>query len=240
MSKLIIIPDVHGRTFWKYPTVTYREAQFIFLGDYLDPYPEDHIKDADAFQRLQDIVAFKKNNPDRVILLWGNHDLHYLYDSIIKGSRYDEEHAERNMDFYKENQNLFQMAHEEMVCGRHYLFTHAGLCKDWAINYLPNGVKTTANWMNCNLLTAEHIKSLSAVSRWRGGPSYIDYGSIIWSDAHEKHYIQGITQVFGHTYMEDPMSDHYNDAYCLDCGRAFYLNTDDGNIYEMSSAPETQ
>ena len=128
---LIIIPDVHGRPFWRYPAVTYREARFIFLGDYLDPYPADHIKDADAFQRLQDIVAFKKSNPDRAILLWGNHDLHYLYDSIIKGSRYDEAHAERNKEFFKENQDLFQMAYEEIICGRRYLYTHAGIGRQW-------------------------------------------------------------------------------------------------------------
>ena len=39
----LIIPDVHGRTFWKYaiqqyPIEKYPDIKIIFLGDYLDPY----------------------------------------------------------------------------------------------------------------------------------------------------------------------------------------------------------
>ena len=36
MSKLIIIPDVHGRSFWRDAVVKYPHDEFIFLGDYLD------------------------------------------------------------------------------------------------------------------------------------------------------------------------------------------------------------
>ena len=39
MSKIFIIPDVHGRDFWKkaYDYVD-KVDEVIFLGDYLDPY----------------------------------------------------------------------------------------------------------------------------------------------------------------------------------------------------------
>lgn len=35
-NNILIIPDVHGRTFWKYAIDKYDKV--IFLGDYLDPY----------------------------------------------------------------------------------------------------------------------------------------------------------------------------------------------------------
>ena len=85
-NAIIIIPDVHGCSFWREPSEKYRQADFVFLGDYLDPYPEDNIRDDDAFQGLVDIVAFKKAYPDRVTLLWGNHDLHYFSKQFSLGT----------------------------------------------------------------------------------------------------------------------------------------------------------
>lgn len=38
-NKILIIPDVHGRTFWKYAIDNIdKYDKVIFLGDYLDPY----------------------------------------------------------------------------------------------------------------------------------------------------------------------------------------------------------
>ena len=237
IDSLIIIPDVHGRPFWRYPSVTYREAHFIFLGDYLDPYPEDHIKDANAFQRLQDIVAFKRKNPERVTLLWGNHELHYLCDSIIKGSRYDEEHAARNREVLRENQDCFQMAYEETINGKRFLFTHAGVGKQWLRSSVHlAGEELTADWLNENILTDKYIDTLNDVSELRGGDG--PFGSMIWADAHEyysiSNQIAGLTQVFGHTNMERPLRIQDN-VYCLDCGCAFMINRDGGQIYEFST-----
>lgn len=49
MSKLLIVPDVHGRTFWKYATKHIDEYErVVFLGDYLDPYPRECISFEEA------------------------------------------------------------------------------------------------------------------------------------------------------------------------------------------------
>ena len=42
-NDLIIIPDIHGRTFWKEAIQKYPNSKTIFLGDYLDPYPHEGI-----------------------------------------------------------------------------------------------------------------------------------------------------------------------------------------------------
>ena len=91
-NNLIIIPDVQGRGFWRDAVEKYPEGQFIFLGDYLDPYEYEGITTEEAFHGLEDIVRFKEEHPDRVTLLWGNHDLHYMYPDMM-GSRYDFDNA---------------------------------------------------------------------------------------------------------------------------------------------------
>ena len=37
MTKILVIPDLHGRSFWKEPCDNW-EGRIIFLGDYHDPY----------------------------------------------------------------------------------------------------------------------------------------------------------------------------------------------------------
>ena len=39
MTKILVIPDVHGRTFWKESCNNW-EGKIIFLRDYQDPYGE--------------------------------------------------------------------------------------------------------------------------------------------------------------------------------------------------------
>lgn len=75
--KIIIVPDVHGRTFWRKTTELIDNVdKVIFLGDYLDPYPDiDGIFPHEALIEFKDILEFKKSYPDKVILLLGNHKI---------------------------------------------------------------------------------------------------------------------------------------------------------------------
>ena len=46
MKRILIIPDVHGRDFWKEPVkqeLKNNETSIIFLGDYTDCYPVEII-----------------------------------------------------------------------------------------------------------------------------------------------------------------------------------------------------
>ena len=47
MEDILIIPDIHGRTFWK-DACSKWEGKVIFLGDYLDPYSDEGIHFEDA------------------------------------------------------------------------------------------------------------------------------------------------------------------------------------------------
>ena len=78
MQEIIIIPDVHGRNFWRTAAGLVKKHHLVFLGDYLDPYPGEGISSYTAYEELEEIVILKEKYPGNVTLLLGNHDLHYL------------------------------------------------------------------------------------------------------------------------------------------------------------------
>lgn len=235
-DRLIIIPDVHGRSFWRDAVKRHPDGNYIFLGDYLDPYPSEGIKDEDAVQGLKDIIQFKKDHPENVILLWGNHDLHYLYPDELLGSRYDAANAERNAHLFWDNQELFQIAHETVAGGKRFLFSHAGICRGWVSSNFPRleDEDITAEQMNDLVGYHEFMSALGDVSINRGGSK--PCGSMVWADLYD-HFLEGntlpgIVQVFGHTQLKEPVN--YEDMlYCLDCRQSFYLDYIDGDIYNF-------
>lgn len=134
MARYTIIPDVHGRPFWRDAVRDIDEAPAVFLGDYLDPYPQDGVTWDEAWQGLADIVALKKCHPNRVTLLLGNHDVHYLpgYPFFNTGSRYDYGHAEMIREFFMANLRWFDMASFiPRQDGDPFLLSHAGVSRSW-------------------------------------------------------------------------------------------------------------
>ena len=234
MDKLIIIPDVHGREFWRKAVRENPDGEFLFLGDYLDPYELEGISEAEAFRGLEDILGLKKKNPDQVTLLWGNHDLHYMYPELM-GSRYDFDHAERNAHLFWDHQELFKMAYETVAVGKRFLFSHAGDGMGWIRHNFPalQAEDVNASLLNDLVGYPAFMSALEDVSSYRGGDK--EYGSMVWADIQEQSILEnqfpGVIQVFGHTLMGLPFN--YKDRiYCLDCRRSFCLNYEDGQIYD--------
>lgn len=79
VKNTIVLGDIHGRTVWKDIIEKERPDLTIFLGDYVSTH--DGIPDTDQIDNLLQILDFKEANPDKVILLRGNHDIQHLgYD----------------------------------------------------------------------------------------------------------------------------------------------------------------
>ena len=137
-KRILVLPDVHGRLFWKEPAQKYIDVvdRVVFLGDYLDPYGDEG-GDYDAeniFENLKEIVELKRNNMDKVVLLKGNHDQHYaseLFNELAGGTRQDIGNWNRNHEFFKQNKDLFGIIHKEEVNGIPYIFSHAGVTLYW-------------------------------------------------------------------------------------------------------------
>lgn len=76
-SSIFIIPDVHGRTFWK--EINPDDADLIiFLGDYVDPYGDEGITPKMALDNLKELVNFYNKYKDKCVFLKGNHDYPYI------------------------------------------------------------------------------------------------------------------------------------------------------------------
>lgn len=73
--RYVIIADLHCREVWK--QIVEKESdsdKFIFLGDYTCPRDVKLDDPTDACGFLYEVLDFKDQNPDKVILLRGNHD----------------------------------------------------------------------------------------------------------------------------------------------------------------------
>ena len=219
--------------------------KIIFLGDYLDPYPWENITRKEAISNFDDIIKFKIDNKDKVILLLGNHDFPYIDKKIFyTRSRYDSSNAYHIEEMFRSHRSLFQLAYDEKVGDKLYLFTHAGLTPQWYERHEGLIGKLTVPNLNHLYAIPGGIKSLCEVSHYRGG--WDQFGSIVWCDViemaeltqHTKD-VEGVSindklpwdyQVFGHSQQEEhPIIT--KEFACLDCRKAFLL-TDEGGFQE--------
>ena len=128
--KILTIGDTHGRDSWeKIKHLVEEYDKFIFLGDYFDSFDIQPIIQLDNFNK---IIKFKKQYPDKVELLIGNHDYHYFPSIIDEYSGYQPTMRFDYQNALKEAYNSGLMK----VCYKHeiYLFSHAGLTKTWCKN----------------------------------------------------------------------------------------------------------
>ena len=232
--KILIIPDVHGRTFWKEAVEKHAEEcdKIIFLGDYLDPYPWENITRKQAIWNFEDIIKYKEENKEKVILLLGNHDLPYFDSHFHTRSRYDSSNAWHIREDFNTHRSLFDMAYETTINDKTYLFTHAGLLKSWYTQHQKTIGELTVPNLNVLKDFPKGIEILTQVSGLRGG--FGRCGSMVWSDVMEKadsEDIEGVYQIFGHSQQEEHPIITKTWA-CLDCRRAFIL-TEDGGFQEI-------
>lgn len=127
-NKIIVLGDTHGRNKWQ-DIVDQTFDKVIFLGDYFDSFYIPFEEQMDNFKK---IISFKIKNPDKVVLLLGNHDYHYL--SYVK---------ENYSGFQSDNKlkisaylgkciedGLIKICHSE----KKWFFTHAGITQTWLKN----------------------------------------------------------------------------------------------------------
>lgn len=67
-KKILVVPDVHGRMFWKEPVSKYIDQvdRIVFLGDYLDPYRdegEEHTPE-NVYDNLMEIKQLKLDHKE--------------------------------------------------------------------------------------------------------------------------------------------------------------------------------
>ena len=69
--KILVLGDIHGRTIWKDIIEKENPDKIIFLGDYVSTH--DNISADQQLSNLNNILNYKEESSDKVILLRGNH-----------------------------------------------------------------------------------------------------------------------------------------------------------------------
>lgn len=214
-----IIGDIHGRSVWKF--LVDKRAVNVFVGDFFDPYSY-----ATSFEQCRDnfldIIAFKRKHPETV-LLWGNHELHYLFHNEMNEvyTRFDYRHALEIRKLLMDYGLYFNGV--AFSIDNRFLITHAGVSRYWYMQWIekydgqsPDYVAEQINnlWnLNFRPFTVlENMKFCSDEESAFQSPIWIRPWML------EKNNLFADTpyyQAFGHTQC-DCIEDH-DRLICVDC-----------------------
>jgi predicted phosphodiesterase len=196
---ILVISDVHGRADWKTIVAQEENAErIVFLGDYFDSFNIDNNLQTTNFK---EIIAFKEDYNEKVILLTGNHDVHYLPYFITMNERYSGFQAKYGYlisDLIQSNLHHLKMAYQHDS----FLFTHAGVTNTWLNNNEFDNQQNAATFIN------ELFQHKPTAFRFRGEDPYGNSieSSPVWvrpesllKDAYHKDELK---QVVGHTVFK--------------------------------------
>ncbi|MES2063447.1 MAG: metallophosphoesterase [Bacteroidota bacterium] len=199
--KHIVIGDIHGRDNWQEINIRNYD-KVVFIGDYVDSHT---LSDFAILENFKKIISLKKRHPEKVVLLLGNHDVHYLHYPAYQCSGFRDSMQRGLTYLYNKDRHLFQMAYQY----RKYLFTHAGITNSWYDEFLRLPIlddlreekDTIADLIN-KVETTTQRYLLYATSIYRGGDSN---GSFLWADYKETSVdmLENFHQVVGHTQVPD-------------------------------------
>jgi hypothetical protein len=234
-KRTVILGDSHGRDTWKQIVEIEKDAdRIVFLGDYFDSF---NIPGVVQLQNFLDIVEFKKNSDKEVVLLFGNHDYHYMPGySGIGYSGYQHGLAYQFRDAISKNLEHLQMAYlfEDVLC------SHAGVSVEWLERSFgkPND-ESEHNWNVDTLegvkgvveLINEYFKHKPGIFEFNGWNPYGDntYQTPIWIRPASLMKVnkgtklkENVIQVVGHTQVKNIFDSVVSTEKAM--GGRYYLN----------------
>ncbi len=128
--KVGVLPDVHGNgtvyeNFFKLKEL--EVEHIVQLGDWVDSHNSGNSW-ANQKSLLEKFLKLKKENPDYLTLLFGNHDLSYMYNfggQSCSGHQYFV--SQDIQEFFCKNWNEFQA----IKVIDNWIFSHAGITQQW-------------------------------------------------------------------------------------------------------------
>jgi hypothetical protein len=210
--KIVALGDTHGRDLWKKIVKVEEDFdKFIFIGDYFDS--RENIDASTQIQNFIEILQFKKDNPEKVILLIGNHDYHYLKGCGETYSGYQQYAA---MDINEVLQPALTSGHLQ-ICHVYdeYIFSHAGLTNTWCEN---NEIDLYNIEESVNVRFMKNMESF----RFEYGENLDRSGddvtqSPIWVRIPSlfRDMVKGFTYIIGHTTVKE--MHMANNIIAIDC-----------------------
>lgn len=214
---VLIIGDIHERLniVEEIISLVNDYDKIIFIGDYCDSF--NHNKST-LIKTLNLLIEFKKAYKNKVVLLLGNHDVHYLFSPKYRATGFQKDSLFEIKHILEDNQHLFDWFYFK----NNYLFSHAGVTKGWI-----NEVKKKFNHYDSNLPILSNIFNLSETSQGldllckvgedRGGKGN---SGLLWADKStlikDAYFDNDIKyQVVGHTFVE--LITKIDNLYFTDC-----------------------
>ncbi len=228
LIRTITIGDLHGLNSWKVVDPGKYE-KIIFLGDYFDSLK---VRDDEMVQNFIEIIEFKQEWFDRVILIIGNHEMSYL-NPEYRSSGYRSTIGSLVESMLWSYLELFKVAWQY----KNYLWSHAGVEQSFYEKHIASrildGDKTIANTLQ-RLFEAEY-PPIFEVGYERGG-AYNNVGGPLWIDAERllASPLKGYHQIVGHNPCRTILhhtpfpDDHETSVTLCDC-----IERGDGKLYEI-------
>ena len=237
MNKIVVIGDIHGRDVWNKIVDQNPDADlFIFLGDYVSTH--ENIDTDTQLNNLFDILLFKEENPDKVILLRGNHDMQHLgyywaeCSGFFRGVAREMSKPEVRDRYLRDTQWVYVMDN--------IVFSHAGITARW---FKDSGVGSVEE---INTLEPSELFGFRPckMSDYYGisetqGPTWVRPQTLL------EYALPGWTQVVGHTtakyilnvrdevlkqYGEEMVSEDDPDIWVCDTLPTEYLVIENGKF----------
>jgi predicted MPP superfamily phosphohydrolase len=197
--KHLVIGDLHGKDCWKgIDPAAY--DKIVFLGDYVDHWT---LPDQKIYKNLLDVIALKKEHPEKVELLLGNHDVQYLHYPHFLCSGFRPAMQRSLTEVFNSNRDIFSIAYQR----NDHLFTHAGVTNCWYAEFLnipllqkiKDEEDTIADLLN-KIEQTNQRGLLHRAGKTRGG---YGCGGVTWADREEMiaDALEGFHQVVGHTEL---------------------------------------
>ena len=128
LHKVVFIGDVHGRDCWNEIVDHEKDADLIiFAGDYVSTHEDISVED--QLNNLFDILLYKEEHPDKVVLLRGNHDMQHLgyywaeCSGFFRGVEKEMSKPEVKERYLHDTQWVYVMDN--------IVFSHAGITERW-------------------------------------------------------------------------------------------------------------
>lgn len=225
--KLIAIGDIHGREHWKRMVANEPEAdKIVFIGDYFDSFG---ISANRQIVNFKEILQLKRDNPDKVVLLLGNHDFHYISEMEEAYSGYNSEYAEDIEAVVKQaiKEELVQMAFQ----WNQFLFTHAGVTNTWYFENCEQGWEKDYIINKVFKENPEAFKFTEGMNHSMSGNDITQTPIWVRPESLLTDMPDGIRQVVGHTTQEQITIG--DDLILIDCigNSGEYLVIEDDSVY---------
>lgn len=230
--RTISIGDLHGHDSWKKINPE-KYDRIVFVADYLDSYTHSN---TEILHNLKEIIRFKLEYPEKVVLLTGNHELPYFYFPHFTCEGFRAEARPAIQILFNDNKDFFQVAYQY----KNYLWTHAGVSNKWLEEFIPlaeeRGIWDDSTPLG-DILNMANQTSLQEKLFQKSGKrmAYGDadtVGGIMWADRSEtkRDYLGGFHQICGHTPIRKNVrrgNDESSITYIDSLGKPY------GGFYEL-------